>query len=54
MVLRLISFSLNPCFNGRYSQRIRKDFVSFGGLRLNPCFNGRYSQRGGYNRVLCA
>ena len=39
---------LNPCFNGRYSQR------SVNGLRLlltaeslNPCFNGRYSLRGG-------
>ena len=37
--------SLNPCFNGRYSQRkpIRpKNQVS---RSLNPCFNGRYSQR---------
>ena len=37
--------SLNPCFNGRYSQSKDlipelKTFVS-----LNPCFNGRYSQR---------
>ena len=36
--------SLNPCFNGRYSQRAqlhtRKSQRS-----LNPCFNGRYSQR---------
>ena len=36
--------SLNPCFNGRYSQSVavfndREDF-----LGLNPCFNGRYSQ----------
>ena len=40
-----ITGCLNPCFNGRYSQR------NFGcqyyrpEARLNPCFNGRYSQR---------
>ena len=37
---------LNPCFNGRYSQRV----TAFGGWldseSLNPCCNGRYSQRG--------
>ena len=36
---------LNPCFNGRYSQRSRhnldKQYIDC----LNPCFNGRYSQR---------
>ena len=37
--------SLNPCFNGRYSQRrhinnLNKDYEE----SLNPCFNGRYSQ----------
>ena len=36
---------LNPCFNGRYSQRnwkvLRKCVVL---ESLNPCFNGRYSQ----------
>ena len=36
---------LNPCFNGRYSQReeclVGKDTLT----SLNPCFNGRYSQR---------
>ena len=36
---------LNPCFNGRYSQRkVRvEDPKPIKGL--NPCFNGRYSQR---------
>ena len=36
--------SLNPCFNGRYSQRnsLKKITQKFAGL--NPCFNGRYSQ----------
>ena len=35
---------LNPCFNGRYSQRetwVKKEDTA---TRLNPCFNGRYSQ----------
>ena len=36
---------LNPCFNGRYSQRwVKKDDTATL-ERLNPCFNGRYSQR---------
>ena len=37
--------SLNPCFNGRYSQSVAefKDWLAAN--RLNPCFNGRYSQR---------
>ena len=38
--------SLNPCFNGRYSQR--KKFgskIQKPNKGLNPCFNGRYSQR---------
>ena len=35
---------LNPCFNGRYSQRnYNEQFVSTF-ICLNPCFNGRYSQ----------
>ena len=35
---------LNPCFNGRYSQRLLS-FVMMRMLHcLNPCFNGRYSQ----------
>ena len=37
--------SLNPCFNGRYSQ---SNFSVTGYIckdGLNPCFNGRYSQR---------
>ena len=36
---------LNPCFNGRYSQRLQEDVASGQEYRLNPCFNGRYSQR---------
>ena len=36
--------SLNPCFNGRYSQS-KKKFGSKIQKSLNPCFNGRYSQR---------
>ena len=42
----VIQSCLNPCFNGRYSQRV----LSTTALKLydclNPCFNGRYSQRG--------
>ena len=35
---------LNPCFNGRYSQR-GIDYVKVVRIPgLNPCFNGRYSQ----------
>ena len=36
---------LNPCFNGRYSQRDQNGSVAFTVKSLNPCFNGRYSQR---------
>ena len=36
---------LNPCFNGRYSQREEKEGLNNLTLGLNPCFNGRYSQR---------
>ena len=41
--------SLNPCFNGRYSQSvdIRQYYLIC--LSLNPCFNGRYSQRDAVN-----
>ena len=35
---------LNPCFNGRYSQRRARLVFSFASPSLNPCFNGRYSQ----------
>ena len=38
------SNSLNPCFNGRYSQSLQEDVASGQEYRLNPCFNGRYSQ----------
>ena len=37
--------SLNPCFNGRYSQRNPNVFLQIEDVGLNPCFNGRYSQR---------
>ena len=38
---------LNPCFNGRYSQRVLcYDIINYK-ICLNPCFNGRYSQRRG-------
>ena len=36
--------SLNPCFNGRYSQSAA-DYYENEVQGLNPCFNGRYSQR---------
>ena len=36
--------SLNPCFNGRYSQRAMFNENAQSYERLNPCFNGRYSQ----------
>ena len=35
---------LNPCFNGRYSQRSTLLDLLQLFLCLNPCFNGRYSQ----------
>ena len=37
--------SLNPCFNGRYSQSKKKFGSKIQKPSLNPCFNGRYSQR---------
>ena len=38
--------SLNPCFNGRYSQSPLNDYGQENNHHcLNPCFNGRYSQR---------
>ena len=36
---------LNPCFNGRYSQRSLIKAGAKSVKSLNPCFNGRYSQR---------
>ena len=36
---------LNPCFNGRYSQRKQEVALYLEKVSLNPCFNGRYSQR---------
>ena len=43
--------SLNPCFNGWYSQRD----LSYGAVYLdclNPCFNGRYSQRAQISQLM--
>ena len=40
-----VAVCLNPCFNGRYSQRKRQTLAKSILTRLNPCFNGRYSQR---------
>ena len=37
--------SLNPCFNGRYSQSNCHNGRNTRSTCLNPCFNGRYSQR---------
>ena len=47
MLLNLILLeilSLNPCFNGRYSQREKKIRIFIMPSCLNPCSNGRYSQ----------
>ena len=35
---------LNPCSNGRYSQRKANATLAELIKRLNPCSNGRYSQ----------
>ena len=40
-----VTRGLNPCFNGRYSQRCLKAAKAAFEGSLNPCFNGRYSQR---------
>ena len=40
----MILLGLNPCSNGRYSQRIQILLLWLELLSLNPCFNGRYSQ----------
>ena len=38
--------SLNPCSNGRYSQRMIQNIKrDMNVMCLNPCSNGRYSQR---------
>ncbi len=43
--IKAIKIGLNPCFNGRYSQRRRIDATgATARTSLNPCFNGRYSQ----------
>ena len=38
-------YSLNPCFNGRYSLRTTSVGKKQPTVGLNPCFNGRYSLR---------
>ena len=43
--IRGILTSLNPCFNGRYSQSNYNHSYPMDKRSLNPCFNGRYSQR---------
>ena len=40
---------LNPCFNGRYSQRRFLRTLPQRLRGLNPCFNGRYSQRNNFS-----
>ena len=40
--------SLNPCFNGRYSQSFSVTGYICKDAGLNPCFNGRYSQSASY------
>ena len=42
---RLLIRSLNPCSNGRYSQRKTRADGNGKIICLNPCSNGRYSQR---------
>ena len=44
-MLRPLDMSLNPCYNGRYSQRERYLCQICSYSCLNPYFNGRYSQR---------
>ncbi len=40
-----IRTSLNPCFNGRYSRRLKCAWANIKlKAGLNPCFNGRYSR----------
>ena len=46
----LIITSLNPCFNGRYSQSKKKFGSKIQRPSLNPCFNGRYSQSTPYQK----
>ena len=44
IIININNRSLNPCFNGRYSQSMEKLKMRYDYKRLNPCFNGRYSQ----------
>jgi len=41
----MLELCLNPCFNGRYSLRVKIVTLLEKKGRLNPCFNGRYSLR---------
>ena len=43
-VVYYITRRLNPCCNGRYSQRLQPQTLKDLLLSLNPCFNGRYYQ----------
>ena len=44
---------LNPCFNGRYSLRVKKKSGKLEPFDcLNPCFNGRYSLRNYYSYLI--
>ena len=40
-------FSLNPCFNGRWSRTVKETMRNPHIKRLNPCFNGRWSRTKG-------
>ena len=41
----VLIYSLNPCYNGRYSRRVSKFTKEECDMGLNPCYNGRYSRR---------
>ena len=45
------SWSLNPCFNGRYSLRQIWKVGDEYCICLNPCFNGRYSLSNGLTKI---
>ena len=59
-VLRVATFvafdsddaSLNPCFSGICSQRIKQIIMKTRNLSLNPCFSGICSQRKDEKRVI--
>ena len=37
-------YSLNPCFSGTYSRRVKIPNNMIQGVCLNPCFSGTYSR----------